>query len=124
TEDYVPQIAPDDYRCFILDWPYEDPKFITGLGVTPGNEKIVHHLVGYIVTPDLVGELNTLENRDSTYGYTCFGDPKVGSFIDIEQVKWMGSWAPGGVGQDFPAGTGLRVEPGSKIVVQMHYNTL
>ena len=36
----------------------------------------------------------------------------------------IGSWAPGSHGTDFPPDTGLPVEPGSKIVLQVHYNTL
>jgi hypothetical protein len=39
-------------------------------------------------------------------------------------VSWLGGWAPGGAGSDFPPGTGLPTEPGSKIVLQIHYNTL
>ena len=34
---------------------------------------------------------------------------------------WLGVWVPGAVGGDFPVGTGVRVEPGSKIVLQIHY---
>ena len=36
----------------------------------------------------------------------------------------LGGWAPGSPGGDFPAGTGIRVKAGSKLIVQMHYNTL
>jgi hypothetical protein len=39
-------------------------------------------------------------------------------------VGWLGGWAPGGSGQDFPAGTGIEILPGSKVIVQIHYNTL
>lgn len=31
---------------------------------------------------------------------------------------------PGNTGDDYPDGTGVRIEPGSKIVMQMHYNSL
>lgn len=36
----------------------------------------------------------------------------------------IGSWVPGVPNAPFPAGTGIRVEPGSMLAVQMHYNTL
>jgi len=36
----------------------------------------------------------------------------------------LGSWVPGAADLPLPEGTGLRVEPGSLLVVQMHYNTL
>jgi mono/diheme cytochrome c family protein len=35
----------------------------------------------------------------------------------------LGSWVPGAADLPLPAGTGIRVEPGSMIVAQMHYNT-
>ena len=31
--------------------------------------------------------------------------------------------APGGAGREFPAGTGIKMEPGSLVVIQVHYNT-
>lgn len=36
----------------------------------------------------------------------------------------LGSWVPGAADLALPEGTGIRVEPGSMIVAQMHYNTL
>ncbi|MFN3199493.1 MAG: hypothetical protein ACE366_13900 [Bradymonadia bacterium] len=36
----------------------------------------------------------------------------------------IGSWVPGNPERPLPAGTGIPVEPGSMMVVQMHYNTL
>ncbi|MDX2088661.1 MAG: c-type cytochrome [Kofleriaceae bacterium] len=35
----------------------------------------------------------------------------------------LGSWVPGVASQPMPAGVGIRIEPGSMLVVQMHYNT-
>ena len=36
----------------------------------------------------------------------------------------IGSWVPGTPSLPYPEGTGIRVEPGSMIVAQIHYNTL
>lgn len=35
----------------------------------------------------------------------------------------IGSWVPGVPNRPYPAGTGIRIEPGSLVVAQMHYNT-
>ena len=35
----------------------------------------------------------------------------------------LGAWVPGTANSPLPEGTGIRVEPGSMIVAQMHYNT-
>lgn len=45
------------------------------------------------------------------------GGGSAGSFNTI------GSWVPGVPAAPLPAGTGIRVEPGSMLAVQMHYNT-
>src|SRR4029079_3737609 len=37
--------------------------------------------------------------------------------------SWLGAWAPGSVGSDMPPGTGLEVPAGSKVIIQVHYNT-
>lgn len=124
-EPYTPQLAPDDYRCFVLDWPETELAYITGMGVLPDQVEIVHHLVSYIAGPELAQTALDRDARDETPGYTCFGDPKLGvDLTDLTRLMWLGSWAPGGGAQDFPEGTGIPVEPGSKIIVQMHYNTL
>jgi hypothetical protein len=38
-------------------------------------------------------------------------------------MGWLGSWAPGVEGSELPEGTGIQVRPGSKVVLQVHYNT-
>lgn len=114
---YVPTKTPDDYRCFVVDWPQTSTTYITGYHVKAGNRKIAHHLIAYVVAPKDVPKLLDLDNKEEGPGYTCFGGPKV-------NAGWVGAWAPGGGAQLYPKGTGIKIEPGSKIVLQMHYNVL
>ncbi len=44
--------------------------------------------------------------------------------INASAFNSIGSWVPGVPNAPLPAGTGIRVEPGSMLAVQMHYNTL
>ncbi len=37
-------------------------------------------------------------------------------------LTWLGAWAPGSRGSDYPEGTGMKIAEGSKIVMQVHYN--
>jgi len=37
--------------------------------------------------------------------------------------RWLGAWVPGTDGDTFPAGTGLAIQPGEVLIVQIHYNT-
>ncbi len=120
-EPYQPKSSPDDYRCFVVDWPAEEVKYVTGFHVRPGNARVAHHVIGFLATPDRVSEFEQLDAEEPGPGYTCFGGP--GGEDDLG-TRWVGAWAPGAVNPGFPEGTGIRVEPGSKIILQVHYNTL
>jgi mono/diheme cytochrome c family protein len=117
-ETYVPTQAPDDYRCFLLDWPHEETKYVTGFRAVPGNTAIVHHVIAFLADADARQEYVDLDAAEEGPGYTCFGG--TGGSANT----WIGGWAPGGQGADLPDGLGIEVEPGSTIVLQVHYNAL
>jgi hypothetical protein len=119
---YTPKLSPDEYRCFMIDWPYATEKFVTGFNTKPGNPTVVHHVIAYVAPPAQVAMYQALDDADPEPGYPCFGGP--GGDFRNGLPGMIGAWAPGGQGGDFPAGTGLRMQPGSKIILQMHYNTL
>ncbi|HEX8434221.1 hypothetical protein [Archangium sp.] len=115
-EPYTPKTG-DDYRCFIMDWSVDQTAFITGFQAEPGVASIVHHVIAYLVPPAAVSIYQQLDNNEAGPGYTCFGGSGAG------QAAFLGAWAPGTVGSDFPEGTGIKVAPGSKVVLQVHYST-
>lgn len=118
---YTPQLSPDDYRCFILDWPYTtEDKYVTGFRADPGNKSIVHHVIAYLAKPADLASYTALDGQDGKPGYTCFGGPG-GS--QLSGGEWIGGWAPGAFGYDQPAGTGIKIPAGSKVILQVHYNT-
>lgn len=116
---YTPKLLPDDYRCFLVDWPDTETSYVTGVGVKPGNAAVVHHVIAFLAKPDKVAAFQALDDAEEGAGWTCFGGPgdKLGG------SGWVGAWAPGALGNDYPAGTGIEIPPGSKIVMQVHYNT-
>lgn len=116
---YTPQLSPDEYRCFLVDWPETATTYVTGFGVKPGAPAIVHHVIAFLAPPSDVAMYQSLDDGEAGPGWTCFGGPGGSG-----QPQWLGGWAPGTLGSDFPAGTGIQVAPGSKIVIQVHYNTL
>ncbi len=123
-EPYVPQQGPDDYRCFLIDWPRSEESFISGIGVVPGQTSIVHHVIASIVPPESVDAYVQADAAEPGAGYTCFGGSAIrGADGKNIRVSMVGGWAPGSMGSEFAAGTGIRVLPGSKLVVQVHYNT-
>jgi hypothetical protein len=115
---YTQVTTPDDYHCFVIDWPYKDTKYVSGFRANPGNARVVHHVIAFLVAPSDVPQIDQLDAAEPGPGYTCFGSSGVNS------NEWLGAWAPGSEGQDFPPGTGIKVEPGSKIALQIHYNSL
>jgi hypothetical protein len=116
SEPFTPDVDPDTYRCFVLEWPYAQTKYITGLGIEPQNKKIVHHAIAYLIEPENVDAVREQDAADPAPGYSCFGS--TGS------SAWLTSYEPGGFGQEIPGKLGFEVRPGSAVVLQIHYNTL
>jgi mono/diheme cytochrome c family protein len=120
--DYAPVREPDDYRCFIVDWPEADVSYVTGVGVRPGNATTVHHVIAFLAPPAKVADYQAMDEAEEGPGYTCYGGP--GGTNAEADVGFLAAWAPGMPPSDYPAGTGIRIEPGSKVILQVHYNTI
>jgi hypothetical protein len=116
---YTPRSSPDDYRCFLIDWPDDRTRYVTGFDAIPGHPSIVHHVIAYLAAPQTVPLFEQLDAADPDPGYACFGGPGGG-----QSAAMLAAWAPGTPGTNFPPGTGLPVAPGSKVILQVHYNTL
>lgn len=124
---YTPTKSPDDYRCFLIDGPeLASTQYVTGFQVFPGERSIVHHVIAYSVLPGAIDEFQAFDDAEEGPGYTCFGAPTGAgdSGSAFANVRWIGSWAPGGGHWVAPEGTGMAFQPGSKVVIQMHYNTV
>lgn len=111
----------DNYRCFVMDPRADEDFMVSGYEVLPGNDAIVHHVLAYLVPPAQVPELEDKDAEDPGLGYTCFSG---GVGIQGAVQNQVAGWVPGGGPVQMPAGTGLEVEAGSKIVVQVHYSLL
>ncbi len=122
---YMPQTTadyPDEYRCFVLPFPtdvVDGTKYITGFRAVPGNPKVVHHVIAFYAGPGQLAEYQQLDAAEDGDGYTCFG-----AAGGSGRPAMIGGWAPGGLGYDFPTGTGLEIEAGSAVIMQVHYNVI
>lgn len=124
-EPFTQRTDPDDYRCFLIDWPFDRLKYVTGFNAVPGTPEVVHHVVSFVIPPSKVPLFRGFDAADEGPGYTCFGGPGgQGDFLSAFSVQWLSAWAPGTQGSRFPAGTGVPIEPGSAIALQVHYNSL
>jgi hypothetical protein len=137
---YLPvQTRDDDYRCFVVDWTDPEPGFVTGFRARPGNLQVAHHVVVHAVSPAMAERFRELDAMEEGEGYQCFGGAlpdRLGRRAERAAYEakypdglrelnrgnfWLAHWAPGMDGHVFPDGTGIRMEPGSALVVQMHY---
>ncbi|MBM4380365.1 MAG: hypothetical protein FJ086_13880 [Deltaproteobacteria bacterium] len=118
---YATRRAPDDYRCFPVDWPQSAPTYVTGFDALPGNPAIVHHLAVYLVPPDSAHLPAQWDAEEEGPGYTCYGGPSGGRDSTVPTLL-LSAWIPGFAGSTLPDGLGILVPPGSRLVLQVHYN--
>ncbi|MEZ4322725.1 MAG: hypothetical protein R3F61_34980 [Myxococcota bacterium] len=110
-EDFSIGGDQDVYQCFRVEVPADGDRWITGMQVIPGNEKVVHHV---LVWSDPNDQSLARGGDDGTY--RCSGEP------DVWPTELIGTWTPGGSPMVTPTGTGVTLRNGSSIVVNVHYH--
>ncbi|MCA9687085.1 MAG: monooxygenase, partial [Myxococcales bacterium] len=120
-EAYQPQLSPDDYRCFLVPWPAEldQVRYVTGFNIFPGERSIVHHVITFAAAPEQAAAFQALDDAEPGPGYTCFGGPGG----PMGQARWVGAWVPGAGVFTAPPGVGMAIDPGSLLIMQVHYNS-
>jgi hypothetical protein len=122
--------ATDDYRCFVLATNLPEDRFITGVRFVPGNAALVHHAILYRVSPGQEEAAAKRDADDPGEGWSCFGGPNLPAAADsnalssLDSAPWLAAWAPGGREARYPEGTGVFVQAGSSVILQVHYNLL
>lgn len=110
----------DEYRCFVVDG-VASTQYLTAFEVVPGEKRVVHHVILFAL--DSAGEAAAISNdlanngTDTRDGYECVGGAGVPNAI------WTAAWAPGGGATYLPVTTGIQLNGGRKMVMQIHYNT-
>jgi len=132
VEPYTPAsagTATDDYRCFLLDTGVPEDRFITGVRFVPDNAEVVHHAILYRVRAEQITGAQMRDEQDPGQGWSCFGGPDLpavgGDAVrSLDSAPWLAAWAPGGRESRYPEGTGVFLEKGSSVILQVHYNLL
>ena len=132
-----PSGGTDEYRCFLVDPRLTESVFVTGSQFLPDNAELLHHAILFRVEPGEVAQARNLDENTPGDGWTCFGGPGVGSGAgsgagsgggDPVQSRggagWIAAWAPGGTETLLAGRIGYRLEAGSQIILQVHYNLL
>jgi hypothetical protein len=115
----APNGGTDEYRCFLVDPKLTEAAYLTGSQFLPQNAAIVHHAIFYRLNPEQAKAAEKVDAEATGEGWTCFGDSGVQG-----QTAWVAHWAPGAGETLMPSGYGFEMPPGSKLVMQVHYNLL
>jgi hypothetical protein len=105
----------------VLPWVPDTATHVTGFNLRPGRRKQVHHIIVYLATPQNASTVEAWDRQDRRPGYGCYGGPSATGRQSFG-FQFLSGWVPGSFGTDFAAGTGIRVAPGSRLVMQVHYN--
>jgi hypothetical protein len=117
-----PNGGTDDYRCLVVDPQLSTPAFLTGTQFQPQNVPIAHHAIVFAIPPGQAAAARAKDAASGGQGWTCFGDTGLGN--QDQQPAWVDSWTPGGVETLLHHDVGFRLEPGSLLILQVHYNLL
>src|SRR5262249_48421900 len=123
---------PNDYRCFVLDPHITQPTFITGYQVTPDQRAEIHHVQIFHVDASQVQASKALDGKDGKPGWTCYGtldlpstqrhpgERRLRGFTG--QAGLIAGWVPGQDPVIYPMNSGILLQPGDALVLQMHYH--
>jgi hypothetical protein len=107
---YAVDGTKDDFQCFVLDPGNTERVWLTAAQVHPGNRKVDHHALVFM---DGTGATAALADQNGRF--PCFGLPKSKGFL-------FSLWTPGAVPTRMPETSGMPMDPGARILVQMHYH--
>lgn len=101
----VPAVGIQDYEYLEVELPFEEEKWVRAFQYSPGDERVLHHLMTFVVGPDedFWGPEKTKKTAERRF---------LGSFIPGENPATV-----------FPEGTGVRIPAGHKLALQFHYVT-
>lgn len=106
----------EEWRCLLVDPGWEEAVHLKAVGVEPGNRGVVHHIIVMGVLPGNDAALAELEGEDEIPGYWCPNGSRIDGTFNIA------GYAPGSPTRPFPDGATVTLPPGTKFLMQMHYN--
>ncbi len=107
TPTYPGSAGPNDlYWCFVLDPQLAAASDLVAMNIVPGQKSEVHHV---IVFREPGGQGSAGQPAS---GYECNGAPG----------EMLTGWVPGSGPLQLPAGVGMTISPGDKLLMQVHYH--
>jgi mono/diheme cytochrome c family protein len=127
----------NDYRCFVLDPELTEPTYLTGMTFLPGDDlEQLHHAQVFHISGEQRESARELEGEGGQPGWGCYAGPslagkrpdKVPGRAPVRdagfagQSNLVGGWVPGQAPASYPMNSGVLMEPGDALVLQMHYH--
>jgi mono/diheme cytochrome c family protein len=101
----VPAVGIQDYEYLEVELPFGEDKWVRAFQYSPGDERVLHHLMTFVVGPD-----------------EDFWGPEKSK--KTAERRFLGSFIPGeNPATVFPEGTGVLIPAGHKLALQFHYVT-
>jgi hypothetical protein len=146
AEEYtIEPNAPDNYINFFIPTNFKEDKWIQAAEIQPGNRKVVHHVIAFIQTPQMMAKRAENQGRrnssslmqldgtlrrvkmdapvtDDACAQTTGGARAGGGGEGGNDGALLSGYAPGKQVDVWPAGTAKRVPAGATIMFQMHYS--
>ncbi|MEQ1505482.1 MAG: hypothetical protein ABMB14_24835 [Myxococcota bacterium] len=119
----------DLHTCLLLDPNVAADTYVLGRLITSGNDRILHHVVSYLVEPSWIdgvpqtkAELEAAVKAETGAGigerYDCFG----GTGLDTVETEMLDAWAPGGLPNYAPPDSGQPMPKDSLVLLDLHYH--
>ena len=119
--------VPNDYRCFVLDPHLTKPMYMTGYEVTPGVRAEIHHSQIFHQDAEQAAKSVARSGQDGKPGWSCYSSPdgvahrtRGGGFTG--QAGLVAGWVPGQDPVVYPLHSGILMQPGDVLILQMHYH--
>ncbi len=95
----VPASGTIEYQRFVVDPGWTEDKWVRAIECVPGNPSVVHHIIVYLIPPDVTpsGQAGRLRSN------------------------WLGAFAPGLRTKPLEPGYARYVQKGSKLLFELHY---
>jgi hypothetical protein len=117
--DFRPGLGEAAYHCFITGPAAGGDRVATAFRFVSTEPRSVAQVTLYALdTPQAEEAATQLDERDPALGYTCYGSPR------FDGARLLTSWTWDGAVSRLPAGFGVRVPGGRKVLVQIHYNPI
>jgi len=126
----------NDYRCFVFDPKLTQPMYLTGYTFLADQVEELHHAQVFHISAEQKAMAPAVDGQDGRPGWSCYAGPNLrgkrpetvpgrARNHDVGfagQADLVAGWVPGQSPVIFPEHSGILLEPGDALVMQLHYH--